>query len=269
MKEGHRHDVLARERAHHDRWAGTIDTSRINVAAAFEGSTSPENRFILDKLSPLPGKRLLELGTGAGEASAYFALRGCDCVATDLSTGMLKCCAELAKRHGVSVEICACHAEILPFPDESFDVVYAANLLHHVNPVRVLEEMQRVLKPGGQACFWDPLRHNPIINVYRRMASEVRSEDENPLDIRVVDQVRRLFSRVEFDTFWFATLWLFLRFYLVERVDPNQERYWKKIVDEEPRLRHGYRRLERIDRIVKKLPWMRRFAWNIAVVATK
>ena len=131
-------------------------------------------------------------------------------------------------------------------------------------------EIHRVLKSGGKACFWDPLKHNPVINVYRKMATEVRSDDERPLDINIIDFVRKQFKEVEFDTFWLCTLWIFLRFYLIERVNPNEERYWKKIIYDEERIRNRYLFLERIDGRLKRIfPFLKRYAWNIAVVATK
>jgi hypothetical protein len=113
------------------------------------------------------------------------------------------------------------------------------------------------------------LKHNPIINVYRRIATKVRTEDETPLDINIVNFVRSQFSKTTYDTFWLATLWIFLQFYLIEKVDPNKERYWKKIIIEQERLKPQYRQLEKLDVILKKIPLMKRFAWNIAVVVTK
>ncbi|WP_457670133.1 hypothetical protein [Thiolapillus sp.] len=56
---------------------------------------------------------------------------------------------------------------------------------------------------------------------------------------------------------------------MIERVSPNQERYWKKIIYDEPRLRNSYQRLERLDHYLKKIPLVERYAWNLAVVATK
>jgi ubiquinone/menaquinone biosynthesis C-methylase UbiE len=262
-------DRLARERAFHDARAATIQLELVDVLASFEKSTAPENRFILARLGDVRGRTLLDLGCGAGENSVYFARRGARCVAADCSAGMVDAARRLAERHGVAIEGRVVNAMAIDFPDAAFDIVYAANLLHHVEPEQCLREIHRVLKPGGVACMWDPLRHNPVINVYRRMATAVRTADEQPLDIGIVRYIEQLFSRVEWDTFWLATLWILLRFYVIERVDPNAEPYWKKIIIEEPRLRATYERLESVDRWLKRMPFLRRFAWNLAVVAWK
>lgn len=263
-------ETLKRERQFHDDWAAAIDVDGIRVADYFEVCTAPENRFILQHMGDIQDKLLLDLGCGAGENSVYFAKRGARCVATDYSPGMVKVALQLAAANGVEIEGRTANAMALEFPDNTFDLVYASNLLHHIpDPKIALKEMHRVLKPGGKACFWDPLKHNPVINVYRSMATEVRTEDEMPLDINIVNYIKSLFSETAYDTFWLATLWIFLRFYLIEKVDPNKERYWKKIILEQERLEPTYRQLEKLDRFLKNIPFMKRFAWNIAVVATK
>ena len=263
-------DVFAKERQFHDQWAATIDVDGINVKDYFEACTAPENRFILRHLGDVRGKKLLDLGCGAGENSVYFAKKGALCVASDYSPGMVEVAMQLAAANSVEIEGRTMNAIALDCPDNTFDIVYAANLLHHLpDPEAVIKEMHRVLKPGGKACFWEPLKHNPIINVYRRMATSVRTEDETPLDINIVKFVESKFTQTTCDTFWLATLWIFLQFYLIERVDPNKERYWKKIIIEQARLRSQYQQLEKLDVILKKLPLIKRFAWNLAVVATK
>lgn len=263
-------ETLSKERQFHDTWAAAIDVDGIRVADYFEACTAPENRFILQQLGNIRGKRLLDLGCGAGENSVYFAQKGANCVAADYSAGMVEVALKLAAANGVNIEGQTANAMALDFADNTFDIVYASNLLHHIpDPKIALQEMHRVLKPGGKACFWDPLKHNPVINIYRRMATEVRTDDEMPLDINIVNVVESLFAQTTYDTFWLASLWIFLRFYLIEKVDPNKERYWKKIIIEHERLSPTYRRLEIIDQSLKKIPLMKRLAWNIAVVATK
>ena len=262
--------IFDKEKKFHDQWASTIDVEGIRVKDYFEACTAPENRFITRQMGDIRGKRLLDLGCGAGENSVYFAKKGALCVAADYSPGMVEVALQLAAANNVKISGRTMNAIALDCPDNTFDFVYASNLLHHLpDPQAVILEMHRVLKPGGKACFWDPLRHNPIINVYRRIATSVRTEDETPLDINIVDFVKSQFSKTAYDTFWLATLLIFLRFYLIERVDPNQERYWKKIIIEQARLEPEYRRLEKLDVILKKISLLQRFAWNLAVVATK
>ncbi len=260
---------LIREQSFHDQWAARIDVANINVDIVMEGSTAPENRFILSRIGDVRGKYLLELGCGAGENSVYFARKGAYCIASDLSPGMVSVARRLAREYHVDTHVQTLDAMAIAFPDKTFDIVYAANLLHHIDIKRSVMEIHRVLKSGGMACIWDPLIHNPLIKIYRKIATEVRTTDEQPLHMNIVKTFRKLFSCVEYDTFWFATLWLFLRFYLIERVDPNKERYWKKILYEETRLRSSYLRLEKIDHFIKKIPFMERFGWNIAIVAKK
>lgn len=263
-------EILRKEQAFHDRWAAAIDVDGIRVRDYFEACTAPENRFILRQLGDVRGKLILDLGCGAGENSVYFASLGADCIAADYSPGMVEVALKLAAANGVQVQGRVINAMAIDYPDHTFDIVYAANLLHHIpDPTLTIREAHRILKPGGQLCFWDPLKHNPVINVYRRIATKVRTDDETPLDISIVRYVKSLFPQTAADTFWLASLWIFLQFYLIERVNPNEERYWKKIILEHNRLRPTYLRLEALDTQLKRIPGLKRYAWNLAVVATK
>jgi SAM-dependent methyltransferase len=261
--------ALQQESRFHDERAAGTDIERIDVRSHFEASTAPENRFILRHMGDLNGRLLLDVGCGVGQASVYFALKGARCVAVDCSGGMVGVTSALAAKHGVAIEAKQMDAARLEFADDTFDVVYASNLLHHTDAVETLREMHRVVKPGGKVCFWDPLAYNPAINVYRRMAKGVRTVHERPLTARIVRAARSLFRNVTYDTFWLLALWIFVRFYVVEGVHPNAEPYWTKIITDEARLRAIYRTLERLDGYAKRIPFMKWLAWNIAVVATK
>ena len=262
-------DTNANEREFYNDWAEKVDVSKIKVEKFFESSTCPENRYLMTGMDKIKDSLILDLGCGAGENSVYFTLKGANCIATDYSDGMLHVVDELAARYNVKVKTQVVDAMNIPYPDNTFDYVYIANTLHHVDFDKCTNEIYRVLKPGGKMLSWNPSKHNPIINIYRRMATKVRTEDESPLNINVVDKLKKNFSSVQYDTFWFATLWIFIRFYLIEKVHPNDVPYWKKNIYDEERIRSRYLRLEKFDRFFKKIPFMKRFAWNIAIIATK
>ncbi len=262
--------IFKKEEKFHDEWADSIDIDQVMVDESFEACTAPENRLILKKLGHLKGKKVLEIGCGAGEASVYLAKKGADVIATDLSGGMLVVVRKLAKRHHVKLKTVRCPSDKLPFKDSSFDIVYAANLIHHVDHESTLLEAKRVLKKGGIFVSFDPLAHNPILNVYRRIATKVRTEDETPVKMSDLKLFRKLFSSVEYHATWLMSLWIFIRFYLVEHVHPNKERYWKKILIEHKRLEKTYNRLEKVDHLLLRLfPFMKRYCWNIIIIARK
>jgi SAM-dependent methyltransferase len=259
------------EREFHDAWADTIDPGAVRVVESFTGSTSPEAVWIVAQLGDLRGKRLLELGSGAGEGAIFFALQGADVVASDLSPGMLAVVEAVAARHDTRVTTMQLSAEDLsPIPDASIDVVYAANLLHHVDIARCLDEVRRVLKPGGMAAFWDPVAYNPVINVYRRKAAAVRTPDEHPIRRRDLRLFRDRFSAVQHRFFWLTSLAVFLKFYLVDGIDPSADRYWKRIIALEPELRPLVEPLMRLDRwLLRICPPLGFWCWNIGVVVRK
>lgn len=263
-------ETIRKEEVFHDDWAERINPDEVLVDESFEASTCPENRHIISHLSPLKGKRVLELGCGAGEASVYMAKRGADVVSGDLSEGMLKVALNLAEKHNVVIKTLKFSADRIPEEDESFDIIYAANLLHHVDIETTLKEARRVLKTGGTFASWDPLAHNPVINLYRMMATKVRTEDEHPLTMKDLEMFKNIFSKVEFKMTWLFSLWIFLKFFLIDRIHPNSDRYWKRVVTHHKEIEPSYKRLERLDgRILKLFPFLRRYCWNVVAIAVK
>jgi ubiquinone/menaquinone biosynthesis C-methylase UbiE len=262
--------VFEKEEIFHDEWASSADIDKVMVDEFFEACTAPENRYILKSLGNIEGKKVLDIGCGLGESSVYFAKKGADVVATDISPGMLKVAQKLAAKHNVKLQTKKSYSNQLDFPDESFDIVYVANLLHHVDIDSTLKEIKRVLKKGGTFVSWDPLAHNPVINVYRKMAMGVRTEDEHPIKMSELQIFKKYFPELTYTTTWLFTLNIFLKFYLIDRVHPNQERYWKKIIVEHKKLEKLYGGLERLDQgILKVFPFMKRYCWNIVIIGKK
>jgi demethylmenaquinone methyltransferase/2-methoxy-6-polyprenyl-1,4-benzoquinol methylase len=91
-----------------------------------------------------PGESLLDVGGGTGYVAASVADRYARVVVADLSPGMLR----VARRRNLeTAEASALH---LPFKEGEFDVVLCTDALHHIKQIdRAIEEMCRVLKPGG------------------------------------------------------------------------------------------------------------------------
>ncbi len=251
-----------REREAHDRWAESTRDETLLVRESFESPTALENRFILSHFGDLSGRRVLDLGSGMGEASLYFASRGASVRAVDISPGQLAVLEQAAKAQGLDVKTFCGPAERLPYADGEFDIVYGNGVLHHVEIKTVIPEMRRVLKPGGRFAFIEPLAYNPAIWVYRWLASDVRTQDERPLERADVQWILTQFSRAEHREFWIASLGIFLYFWLGERVSPSEDRYWKKVIRDGERYGHVIRPLSRMDDLLGRIPGVRLMAWN-------
>jgi ubiquinone/menaquinone biosynthesis C-methylase UbiE len=259
-----------RERDFHNAWASSTPIEQRRVVQAFESSTAPENRFILQRMGELSGKKVLDVGCGLGESSVYFALKKAEVSALDLSPKMVETTVQLGKEFGVTINGIVGSAERLDVESDFFDFVYLGNIIHHVeNRENLFREIRRVLKPGGTFFSWDPLTYNPLINIYRAIATETRTPDERPLSRRDLSLVKRHFSRVSFRTFWLTSLTLFLKYACIDRVDPNKERYWKKILDEPEDRLSWFRLLQRLDRYFLGIPGLRWLAWNIVICGQK
>jgi len=257
------------EQIFHDAWADSEDAKKIDVKLVNTAVTSPELRWIHSRLGDLKGKSVLDVGCGFGEFAIYAAVKGANSVALDLSANMLLKVQEIAKDNGVSVETCHADSDYLELGDRQFDVIYCGNLLHHVDVNATMKLLSRHLKPGGKFVSWDPLKYNPVINIYRVIAAAVRTDDEHPLGVDDVDKIRGYFSEFETRFFWLSTLIIFIAMVVVRRKNPAKTRFWKDVVYDHKEWSLIYRALKPLDAILCRIPGIKWLSWNIAIIGTK
>ncbi|MEU1278096.1 methyltransferase domain-containing protein [Streptomyces sp. NPDC005805] len=114
--------------------------------------------YLLGELRP--GLAVLDVGCGPGTITADLAALvapGGSVTGVDAAEGVLRTARATAEERGldgVRFDVADVHA--LPFPDDSFDVVHAHQVLQHVgDPVRALRELRRVCRPGGVVAARD------------------------------------------------------------------------------------------------------------------
>lgn len=270
-QEEHSAEPLARREAvFHDAWASNTNLDDILVRECFEAPTALENRFILSRIGSLRGKKLLDIGAGLGESSVYFALQGAKVTTVDVSPAMVETALRLGKKFNVELDGIVSEGENLNAPAESYDLIYIANTIHHIQDrPSLFEQMRRALKPGGMFFSYDPLTYNPAINIYRRIATEVRTPDEAPLSIADIRLARKYFKDVGHREFWISSLALFAKYYLADGVHPNADRYWKRILRENRKSLSWWIPLAKLDSVLTRIPLVRWMAWNVVMWGQK
>lgn len=118
---------------------------------------------LLQRYCPLEKRRVLEVGSGLGVNHVVWSNRyGIDGYGVEPSQDGFNASHEISKGllrlNGLNDDrIIDAVGESLPFPDDSFDVVYSTNVLEHTQqPAIVLDEALRVLRPGGVMQFVFP-----------------------------------------------------------------------------------------------------------------
>lgn len=104
------------------------------------------------------GKTVLEYGCGGGADALSYLRRGCDVTFCDIVPANVMTTATRVAAQGAAdppdgrraTATLLTTSAPLPFPDEAFDVVNAHGVLHHIlDPISVVDEFFRVLRPGG------------------------------------------------------------------------------------------------------------------------
>jgi len=129
--------------------------------------TTDEYDTFYSWLNLAAGAHILEVASGSGRPSLYLAKKfSCRITGVDINEEGIKTANQAAKDAGI-MDATYQFADIdqrLPFDDETFDAIMCIDSMNHFhNRPFVLSEWKRVLKPGGQILFTDPVVITGII----------------------------------------------------------------------------------------------------------
>jgi SAM-dependent methyltransferase len=192
--------------------------------------------------SAVEGRVVLDYGCGDGESSGQLLAQGARHVyGVDLSETAV---AKARARGLAGATFQAADAHRLPWPDQSFDVVVGRAILHHLDLPAATRELMRVLRPGGELFFVEPLYHNPLAALFRLLTPAARTADEKPLTRAEVLRMGELFEASEHGYSLLVSMALGACTSLIPRVGPSN--WLLKVAD-------------RIDRVLARTPlrwWM-------------
>jgi SAM-dependent methyltransferase len=196
------------------------------------------DQYHFEKLHHLPrlidfnayrGKKVLDVGCGAGTDLARFAKGGAIVTGVDVSASAIALAKQNLAQQGLQADLREADGEHLPFAGDTFDFVFAHGVVQYTSNDRALvDECRRVLKPGGSAVFqvynrisWlhalskvmkVPLEHEDAPVLKRYSAGEFRRLLTGFRDVRIVEERFPVKSRLHggwkgtlFNTFFVGT----------------------------------------------------------------
>lgn len=192
-----------------DFWNGVFEAPTRTSAWGFyrtaETSADYHRRLVLEGCA---GSSALEIGCNTGSLAFELARQGANVTGIDLSGRAIEEARNQADKEGLAERMvfAVMDAEALTFAPATFDLVCGRSILHHLDLPKALGAIARVLKPGGRGVFYEPLGHNPLINLYRRLTPRMRCEDEHPLTMRDLSTMRGFFAGVDIRYFHLLSL---------------------------------------------------------------
>lgn len=214
----------------------------------------------LVELAP-PRGVVLDDGCGTGAFLEFVRRRGTQVekyVGIDVSRGMLTHAQRRLKQAGGDQLLVQADACRLPFAENTFDVVYARGMLHHLpDPAHGMQEIRRVLKPGGVAVVLDPNK-TMISMLPRYFARRTKHFDEDHKSFRASELESLVKSALTLGETRFYGYVAYPLLGFPDLIDFDRLGI--------SRLSEG---LMRMDRVLGRLPGIRRLGWGVMMSARK
>lgn len=168
----------------------------------------------------------------------------------DISEVSIQKARNETKNLNLIVELKVDNCEQTKFNNNQFDIIYGLGILHHLDVNKCLNEILRILKPGGSLLFIEPLGTNPFINLYRRLTPKSRSKDEHPLVEKDFILFKEKCLKFEIKYYGFLTL-VFFPFY------------------SNPEKSNLFKILKSFDQFLFKFRIFQFLAWSVLISAKK
>ncbi len=150
---------------------------------------------------------VLECGCGINSYAGELQGIASDLTGIDISDEAVRQSEKLAMESGAkNCRFLIMDAENLKFDNNSLGLLFGVGIIHHLDLNAFFDEAARVLTPDGSMLFMEPLGHNPLLNIYRRLTPKYRTPDEHPLLIKDLGLINRFFSRTTIRYYFFFAL---------------------------------------------------------------
>lgn len=149
-----------------------------------------------------PGSKILDAGCGIGVCSRYYARKGYEVHAIDITPRAVEITQRSFDLYGLQGQVRLGNVEELPYPDRSFDGLVSNGVIHHTpDTEKAVAEFYRVLKPGGIAlcCVYyrNLLLRPPLWAVTKRLlplALKKRQGRERMLSVATPEELVRTYD---------------------------------------------------------------------------
>lgn len=251
------------ERDHYDKEYSMKQIKRLTldgVKSEWFDEMLPWRKTLLESLGNIAGKKILLVGNGEKSKEIYFQQLGANVVFTDLSIEAIRRqrrefeLSKMSKTGHGSIEFHAVDALHLPFLDDSFDIIYGAAFVHHLDDVgQFFSEVYRCLKKSGICRFLDQA-HSPL---WKLLAQTIlfplkkysyRRYPRSPGDLRADKRggytqkgIQSLMEKYGFSDMVFIRKWFFFRIV---------HRHYGKLVNWDPK------KMERVRLLFLLMKWI-------------
>ncbi|MCH7517559.1 MAG: class I SAM-dependent methyltransferase [Candidatus Dadabacteria bacterium] len=180
---------------------GTIDYF-LDVESHYNQKLGYLNKII--DYNSLNGKKILEIGCGTGSALVHFAKAGAIVSGVDISDFAIQMSRKNLELHNLNAEVFQKNGETLNYKDDSFDLVVAIQTLSYTpNPDKMIQEIHRVLKKGGEA-YLIVHNYNSWLNILYKVFNNKPPREEAPAfnqySIKQFEELLNCFSDIEITT---------------------------------------------------------------------